>query len=449
MTQENPLIQNFETSDNSADPAGAPERDHWLWGMAAVNLLGLGGFLLWSCFAPLAEGVITTGQIIADTEVQTVQHLEGGIISVLHVKEGDHVLQGDTLIELDTTASEARWDQITLQHDTALLGVERIRSLLQGRGEISIAHIDWLVSEPVADTIYAQQKALFESQRFARLQERELLAARKSSLRVGIEGREKEILAVEISRDEVDKEISLLEGLLEQQLARRDELHRLVRQKAALEAELAQLQVQIEELRSQILEVDQQLLQGRAAFEETLSLELIEANATLSASEQELKFLEDTLTRTAVTAPVSGEILNLQFATLGGVIRPGQSILEIVPKSTGLWATLRVQPNDREAVYAGLEVKARLAAFKSWQSPTIIGNVSTISADLKTLPESGLSYYEARIKFDVDDFSDHQINLVAPGMPVEAFIVSGVERTFMDYALEPIVAHFSKGLSGG
>ena len=130
-------------------------------------------------------------------------------------------------------------------------------------------------------------------------------------------------------------------------------------------------------------------------------------------------------------------------------MRPGEPIMEIVPVSSGLWASLQINPSDRDAIYPGLAVRARLSAFKSWQSPSMDGQVRSISADLKTVPETGVSYYEAKIQFSATDLAGHDIAFTSPGMPVEAFVQSGVKRTFMDYALEPIIAHFSKGLSTG
>ena len=258
-----------------------------------------------------------------------------------------------------------------------------------------------------------------------------------------------EIAALRGSISALEKELMLIQSMVNQRLARRDELHRLNRQKTSLDAQLARLFAEANENTSRSHELQQELLQTQATFHETLTSELIDHNATLSASKEELKSLEDAVNRAFVIAPVSGEILNLQFATLGGVVRSGEPIMEVVPKSSGLWASLQILPGDRDSIYPGLEVTARLSAFKSWQSPTISGHVQTISADLKTVPETGLSYYEARIKFTASDFNNHDISFISPGMPVEAFVASGTERTFMDYALEPIVAHFSKGLSNG
>ena len=149
------------------------------------------------------------------------------------------------------------------------------------------------------------------------------------------------------------------------------------------------------------------------------------------------------MNRTTVYAPQSGEILNLAFANAGAVIRPGETILEIVPDNQDLIATAEVKPSDRDSVYEGLSVEARLSGLKAWDSPLLKGEVSDISADLKTSPDGRYSYYEAKVTIEKENLSQLEVPLT-PGMPIEAFIFSGEKRTFVEYLLEPVNATMRK-----
>ena len=442
-------MTHIASTENTGELPPGTGADIWMRVAAITNLVGLGGFLVWATFAPLAEGVVATGQVIVDNEKQIVQHLEGGIISDLLIKEGDHVEKGQILIALETITSEARRDQAAQHRATSLASIRRLESLLAGQNSIQFDDIVWNVPKSLSDSITAQQSSLFHNQRRTHEQSISLLESRKISLVSGTADKKLEAASIQSSLDALSQELTLIEDLAKQKLARRDEVYQLSRQEASLKAELARLSAQSSQTQSQVLEIDQELRQLNAQFKEQQSTELVEAYNTLAASDEELKSLNDAVQRAVVIAPASGEILNLQFSTIGGVVRPGEPIMEIVPVSSGLWASLQINPSDRDAIYPGLAVRARLSAFKSWQSPSMDGEVRSISADLKTVPETGVSYYEAKIQFSATDLAGHDIAFTSPGMPVEAFVQSGVKRTFMDYALEPIIAHFSKGLSTG
>jgi len=134
----------------------------------------------------------------------------------------------------------------------------------------------------------------------------------------------------------------------------------------------------------------------------------------------------------------------LSFANAGAVVRPGETILEIVPDNQDLIATVEIQPSDRDSVYEGLSVETRLSGLKSWDSPLLEGVISDISADLKTSSDGRYSYFEGQVTIGEEKVGELDIEL-SPGMPIEAFIFSGEKRTFLEYLLEPVNATMRKG----
>jgi len=232
-------------------------------------------------------------------------------------------------------------------------------------------------------------------------------------------------------------------------LARIEELQGLLRQQAALVLQRASVDSRMRESEARAEELLQELSQAKAEFRESQSREILEAKRIVARADEELKGLQDTVRRTVVVSPSDGEVLNLKFTTVGGVVKAGEVMLEIVPNTEDYWVTLQVQPQDRETVFAELDVNVRLSGFKSWKSPALEGEVVAISADLKRIPETGASYYEARVRVESVELQSGDLGLIIPGMPVEAFVNSGNSRTVLEYLFEPIVTHFSRGLSSG
>lgn len=424
--------------------------DPWLLVCSLVSFLGLGGFLLWAFVAPLSEGVTTGGQIIVEQNRKTLQHLEGGILRAIYVQEGDLVEEGEVLFEIDALAITANRDQIAYERAAFLANGDRLQALLNGKSELDFASkADWSVSSDDATDIEREQSSLFREQSLNHRSRLNLLNQRIESLKVGETQRNAQVIALNNSIDAVDQEIELTEQLVSEQLAEANALFRLQREKAQLQTEVSGLDQQILEIGSQIVEIEKEILQIRAEFRQQISQEMLETRTQIAKTNEQLKAIEDAVVRSQLVAPNAGKVLNLKFSTIGGVVQPGEPIMEIVPESSGTWAAVQITPNDRDTITEGMNVRVRLSGFKSWQTPDISGTITTISADLKQMPETGTSFYEARIQLSETDMQSSDLPPVLPGMPVEAFIAAGGNRTLASYLVEPIAAHIRKGLSSG
>ena len=414
-----------------------------------VCFIGFFGFLIWAGFAPLAQGVIAYGQIQVENERKVVQHLEGGIIDTIHVVEGESVREGAPLITLTSVAAQSGREQYAQQLATAWIGIDRLTALLSEEE-------DWTVGARVYDvplrtlsheTLIQRQKELFLQQSLSFEADLDVLIQRRSNARQAARAISAQISASQVERTLVEEDLALKRQLLAEQLIQATEVTALERDLAALNVRISGFEANRQNAQLEANEIARQIDQARARFREETNNELEALRSEATQAQQSLDAAQDVVNRTVIYAPQSGEVLNLKFATKGGVVKAGEAIMEIVPDTSAVIAVLEVHPGDRDVVHQGLQVRAQLSGLNSWRSPKLTGEVRLVSADLKTAQNGNYQYYEARVQLDEMSVSDGAIEIL-PGMPVEGFIVSGHSRTLLEYLLEPINGTLRRSLQG-
>jgi HlyD family type I secretion membrane fusion protein len=416
-----------------------------IWLTALLCLAALGGFIAWSALAPLAEGVVAYGRVAGENDRKVVQHLEGGIVDQILVREGDIVSADQPLMVLASVAVSSDRDQVLQQLADAEASVDRLDALLLDLPALEFTRLEKVaVNEATRAEIETRQRSLYEQQLATLGANAEVLSSRRSSLLQRANAVEDQIDNTRRARELLVVDIARLRELVDLRMAVTRDLSELEVREAQLAADLARLVSEQQDARAQAGELSAQIRQTNAQFLEKLSEDLVKARADISSAEERLRAAQDVLNRTTVYAPQAGTVLNLAFSTPGGVVRPGESILEIVPVTPDLVATLQIRPSDRDAVFEGLAVEARLSGLNAWNSPLLKGEVDSISADLKTSPAGDYSYYEARVLIDSAGLAGLETDPM-PGMPVEAFVSSGQTRTLFDYLLEPISAVIRRG----
>lgn len=415
--------------------------------MAGICAVGLGGFIAWAGFVPLEEGVAAAGTVVVENHRQVVQHLEGGIIQTISVQEGQRVEAGDTLLVLQETASLASRDQISQRIAALQATAQRLVALQDGLDAPDFAEIDQEdVSAAERKEIIARELDLFNQQTSALTADLDVLNTRRlaslnaARLKIG------EIEIAERALASTRDELAVISRMFDQQLVRRDEVTGLERSIAQQEGDIARLRSEKVTAEADANDLSVQASQRRAQFEEQVSEDLRSTYAELLLAKEQLSAAQDVLNRAVVYAPVSGEILNMAFSTRGGVVRPGEAILEIVPDIGAVTASVHIRPVDRASVFEGQTVRTQISAYKSWLSPTLTGEIIDVSADLKTDVATGANYYEARVRVPQASLTDASGLEVIPGMPVDVFIFSGKSRTLLDYLFEPIASSVKKGL---
>lgn len=427
-----------------------PSKDKTVRRMALICAIGFGGFCGWGALAPLEEGVAASGQIVVEDNRQKVQHLEGGIVSELLVREGEMVEAGDVLVVLQRTASLSSRDQVVQEYGALAASVARLRALQTGQSRPDFSVLETLdLGEAERNDIIRRERDLFAQQRQSLNADIAVLTSRVNSSRQLQTSREGQIEITRKSLNSATAELDVISDMFSQQLARRDQVTSSERLVARLEGEIAALTSQRDDARAAEADLQAQIAQTRATAARDTATSLLETSAQLLAAQDRLNQAQDVLDRAVITAPVSGEVLNMAFATIGGVVGSGETLMEIVPDIGQVTASVQISATDRAVVFEGQNVRTQFSSYKGWQAPRLLGEIIDVSADLKTDPVTGLPYYEARLRVPQSELARTQDVDIIPGMPVDVFIYSGRSRTLLDYLVAPLGESLFKGLRAG
>jgi HlyD family secretion protein/epimerase transport system membrane fusion protein len=288
------------------------------------------------------------------------------------------------------------------------------------------------------------QRQLFRTRAVGLAQRRGILARRIAQLNDEIAGLEAQIAADDQQVALIAEEIEGLDLLYRKGLAPKTRLLALQRAKSDIEGDRAERGARIARTRQAIGETELQINAQSTAQRDEANEELSRVQTELAEIEQRLTASRDVLTRTLIKAPTAGTVVELRFHTPGGVVRPGEPILDIVPADEELLVDARLSPLDIDIVAPGLPAQVVLPAFKQRHMPRIEGRVRSVSADVIVDPHSGERYFEARIEVDQAQLAalEPAIELSA-GMPAEVFIMTA-ERTVLDYLLQPLFASLGR-----
>jgi HlyD family type I secretion membrane fusion protein len=424
-----------------------PSRDPIILKSALLCAVGFGGFTLWAATAPLEEGVAASGQVVVEDNRQVVQHLEGGIVAEIHVRDGQQVRAGDTLLVLQDTAFLANRDQLVQEFAALSASVARLTALRDGAARPDFSELDGLaLGEAERLDIETREGGLFEQQRAALSADVAVLQSRIQASRGLISARAGQIVIAQKALAAAREERDVMSAMLAQQLARRDQLASAERLVATLEGDIARLESERADQAATVTDLTAQIRQARTRAAQDVAATLLETSAELLAARERLGAAQDVLDRSVITAPVDGEVLNLAFSTLGGVVGSGETILEVVPEIQTVTASVRIDPSERSSVRSGQTVRTQFSSYRGWQAPRLQGEIVGVSADLKTDPATSVPYYEARVRVPASEMALTTDVDIRPGMPVDVFIYSGHSRTLGEYLLEPLSESLFRGL---
>lgn len=405
-----------------------------------ILLLAFGVFGVWSALAELDSAAVAPGVVIVDSYRKTVQHLEGGIVKEILVRDGDTVKTGDVLLRLDDTQVRAQMEMVRNQYLNNLALDARLTAEREQQKTITFPEeLREASDDPQVKDILAIQTREFEARRAALQGEIAVLEQRIGQLDEQARGldamqtiKQKRIASY---REEVDD----MQKLFSRGLGDKLRLREMERLALELEGERAGHLSDISRAKIQISETRLQIIQRQKAFQEDVASQLRETQAKYFDLRERLRALRDTLDRVDVRATTEGVIVGMGVHTIGGVIAPGSRILDIVPRDERLVVEAQVSPTDIDKMQPGLVTDIRFSAFKSRTTPVVEGTVETVSADRLTDQATHQAYYLARVAVtDAGMETLKSLNLtVLPGMPAEVIIKTG-ERTFLQYLLQPM-----------
>lgn len=409
-----------------------------------VALAFLGSIFAWAAFVPISSAAIAPGIVGKDGYRQTVQHLEGGIIYRILVKDGDPVTEGQVLIELADVQSRADYDLLQKQK---IIATARESGLLAAQiGSDDVRLPDWLnldtVDSTVRDAINGQLDARKVANRLHK-EQLDIIGRQISRARQKIIALKEEQVALQrralLTREELDEYLSLQE----RGLVTRKAVFDLKREVSENETAYSSNKVAVQSTEQEINDLEMQRSTLVASHLSEISSELDIVREQLVNLDEKLSKTEDKLERTVILAPTSGAVVNMQVNTRGGVIRPGQPLLDIVPSEGNLIIDARIDPMDRDSVSIGQAAEIRFTAFNRRVTEPVAGRVTLISADSLTDTVTNEVYFQAKIELLENPEEVLNGGAVFPGMQAEVFIVTG-SRTALSYLVAPISKSFNR-----
>jgi membrane fusion protein, epimerase transport system len=411
-----------------------------------IIAVGIAGFAAWAALAPLSGAIIASGFVKIDLNRKVVQHLEGGIVREIRVRDGEQVRQGQALVVIEDVRVDATMDQLSTQ-----LIAERAKAarLVAEAAYASkpLFSSDILRREnelKVAETL-ERERALFQARRAA--VESQIALLRRQVRESGDEAAAlndqiaAESRAIALQREELKAN----EDLLKQNYVQKTRVLTLQRAVAEYEAKHGEHRAELAKARQRTSELDLRILSAQNAYKQTAIDELKDATARIFEVEERLRPSQDAAQRQQVMAPIAGEVVGLRVFSPGAAVGPRDVLMEIVPTDKTLIIEARIRPEDINHVHAGSEADIRLTAYKQRTTPLVQGNVSYVSGDRLLDTQTGAPYYVVHIGVPPGALADAGNLRLQAGMPAEIFIRTD-QRSALDYLLAPVTSYLRRGM---
>ena len=440
--------------DGSRDMAGAPGESIVLragrafegelrTGLRALLIVGgvAGG---WMALVPLSGAVVVPGNLVVQSNVKTIQHPTGGVVAQIPVHNGMRVNAGDLLLRLDSTQAQASLQVVSKQLDEMRAKIARLVAERDGLPKPAIpAEMSSRLEDNNVKTVLASEASLFRARTTARESQKELLKSKVAQLGEEIVGLEAQVASKAKQLELITGELTGVQELFDKRLVPIARLTALQREAARIEGERGQLISTIAETKTKVDEAKLQLVRLDQDVRTEVVKDLGEAQGKEAELSERSVAARDVLERIEMRAPTSGVIHQLSAHTIGGVIRAGDAVMEVVPDSDDLQIEARLQPNDIDQVRKGQQAFVRFSAFNQRVTPQLIGQVSYVSPDTTRDQQTGTSYFTVRIMLPEEERRRLAGLQLSSGMPAEVFMQTG-SRTMMSYLFKPILDQFQR-----
>lgn len=429
--------------------ATAPHRVGWLIFCLVAMAVGLvGGLGSWAALAPMQSAVQASGKFGVLGNRLVIQHLEGGIVRDIAVREGQKVQKGDVIAKLDDTRSRASLSILTNQLANALATDARLAAELSNSDVMTMpeALAKMIADDPQLQNVFETQQDLFSAKNRLLTGRIDILLDRTAQLERQRDGITERIASQSAQLSLLQDDLKGIGALVKKGLATRSRLLTLRLEEAELLGDIAISRTDMQSIDRGISEQKENQLQvTRDALTETAA-QRQEISQSLNDLRQRLAAAVDVHERTTIRAPDAGSIIDLKLNTLGQVIAAGQEIAEILPNGTGVAVDVRIKPDDIDQVRTGGSARIRLTAYNMRTTPTVLGHVVRVSPDSLADEQTGQPYYHALVELDPGALDQLPEVAVLPGMTAQVMIATG-EQTMADYLLSPIVGGMEVALS--
>lgn len=424
---------------------GAPDTGRALrrgYALAAVFFLGFG---TWAATAPLSSAVMAPGRVVVVGNRKIIQHLEGGIVAAIAVRDGDRVAAGDLLVRLDDTQPRARMEM--LQGRLIEAKAEQARLQAERQGATAIA-FDGLLEQRAEVKVAAAllgQTGIFQARRDNYITQVAVLEQDIAQKQEEMRGMERLVAAERQQIAFIREELDVVAQLVERGLERKPRLLSLQRQSADLEGNLSLHVAQIARAKQGIGESRLRIREIRTNVANEVIEALKAVDNTIFELHQQIATETDVLRRTEIRAPVDGAVIDLQIHTTGGVVAPGQKVMELVPLAQALVVEAYIDPSAIDEIEIGLPARVRFTALAFRDAVPLDGTLIGLSADSLIEEATRRPYFKGMVELKPEAVSTLPATRVVPGMQAEVLVVTG-DRTLLDYLVEPLRGALFRGV---
>ena len=443
FVQDAPVV----TSNNDGIPRASSDTRAASRTGLLVLAAGMGGFLLWASFAPLDEGVPTQGTVTLDTKRKTVQHISGGIVKEVLVKEGQLVTEGEPMLRLDGALAKANYEAVRQRYlgyratQSRLFAEQAGRDVIDFHPDIKIAMNDPLIKQHIST-------------------QQQLIQARRAALAADLQGIEEVIRGIQYQFETyqnilvqrrsqlalLTEELTNTRGMVKEGYTPRNrqlELERLVAESNASIADLTGNSLRVSR---NIAELSQRSLARKQEYRKEIESQLAEVTREVQSDAEKFVAVTAELDRMEIKAPANGQVVGLTVQTVGAVLQPGQKLLDVVPDSQTLLLEAYIPPHLIDRVKSGLEADIRFSSFKHSPQLVLEGKVLSISGDLLSDPlQPQITHYLARVQVTPAGMKTLGHRRMQPGMPAEIVIKTG-ERSLLKYLTHPLTKRLAASM---
>jgi len=400
----------------------------------------LGGFGLWASLAHIDGASVAPGVVVVESSRKTIQHLEGGIVNQIHVREGEIVSANQPLVSLDTTQTQAQVALLKTQYINLSAKLSRLEAVRNGA-----SNIDWIDFQFELDTseiglfesAQADQQAIFQRQLVELSSQTEVLNEQRVQIDQQLTGLRESILERRKTIVSFESELETARKLVADGFGTEQRVQEILRQLANVRASFSREQSEIQSLQSEVSELASRkiaLLNGQG---KQVDEELADVRARHQDVLERLFAASDRLERSVIRAPESGVVLELMLNTVGGIVSSGQPIMEIVPTGDQLKVEARIPTDDIDRVSIGQPAEIMFPAFNTHTTPRLSGIVRRISADRLVDQATGLPYFMAEIEVPNEEREQLGGQVLLPGMSAQVLIKTGA-RSLVSYLFKPV-----------
>ena len=405
----------------------------------ALIATAVGGFGVWGATVPIASAIVANGQVVVASKRKQIQHPTGGAVRKINVEEGQYVKVGTILLELENSDALERYTRGRDSYYLALATESRMQAEILDleQPQFSQELIDVAARNPSVQALIDGQRQLFAARRLELRGQLSMIEQQHEQLKNELNALESDRRAANQQIEMSQKELAVVEDLYKKGYTTRTRVFSLNREISQLTGSSGRSGAMIARSRASIAESELKLLQARNQIATTVQSDLREVQAKVPNLREQFRAAAQAYEKMTIRAPVSGTVLSAKLTTIGSVVRPGETILEIVPRDDRLMIEVQLRPTDVDSVHIGLPTEVRLTGLSQRKFPALNGHVAYISADTLQDPRSNATYFVAHV--DVSNAEVHRLGSQAlqPGMPATVMIKTG-ERTALAYLSEPI-----------